>query len=97
MFFLHVTDVTYLEGYRLRLAFDDGAVKDVDLTGELYGEVFEPLKELAFFKRAFLNSDTGTVEWPNGADFAPEFLYAAGGEIGRGPQAARLRQTPHSQ
>lgn len=39
------------------------------------GEVFEPLKDPAFFRRVRLNPETGTVEWPNGADLAPEFLY----------------------
>jgi uncharacterized protein DUF2442 len=77
--FLHVTSVTHLGGYELRLEFDDGSTKDVDLSGELYGEVFEPLKDPELFRRGALNPETGTVEWPNGADFAPEFLH----EIGR--------------
>ena len=77
--FPRVTRVRHLEGYRLEVAFNDQTVKVVDLEGELYGEVFEPLKGIAFFKRAELNPETGTVEWPNGADFAPEFLH----EIGR--------------
>lgn len=76
---LHVDSVQALEGYNLRLEFSDGAVKDVDLSLELYGEAFEPLKEIGFFRRVAVNPGTGTIEWPNGADFAPEFLY----EIGR--------------
>jgi hypothetical protein len=76
--FLHVTSVTYLEGYRLRLGFNDGAIKDVDLSHELYGKVFEPLKDISLFRQVSVNSDTNTIEWPNGADFAPEFLYEVG-------------------
>lgn len=76
--FLHVTSVTYLEKYRLRLVFNDGFVKDVDLKDELYGEVFEPLKNIEFFKKVYVNTDTNTIEWENGADFAPEFLYKIG-------------------
>jgi hypothetical protein len=78
--FLHVTSVTYLEKYELRLTFDDGITKDVNLRDELYGEVFEPLKDEGFFRQVKVNIDTNTIEWPNGADFAPEFLY----EVGRG-------------
>jgi len=39
--FLHVTEVTYLQAYRLRLTFNDGVIKDVDLEAELYGTVNE--------------------------------------------------------
>ncbi len=79
--FLHVVEVTYLKDYQLRLKFDDNIIKDVDLKEELYGEVFEPLKEVELFKQVAVNPDTNTIEWPNGADFAPEFLYEIGQEI----------------
>jgi len=81
--FLHVTKVTHLKGYRLRLEFNDGKVKDVDLGSQLYGEVFEPLKDLEFFKKVHVNPDTNTIQWPNGADFAPEYLYETGKEVRR--------------
>ncbi|HET6762535.1 MAG TPA: DUF2442 domain-containing protein [Longimicrobiaceae bacterium] len=76
--FLHVTTVHVLDHYRLRLEFNDGATKEVDLVGELYGEVFEPLLDPKLFEKVFVNHETGTIEWANGADFAPEFLYEAG-------------------
>ncbi len=79
--FLHVTSVTYLDGYKLRLAFNNGVVRDVDLQDELYGEVFEPLRDIELFKQVTINSDTNTIEWPNGADFAPEFLYEVSEEL----------------
>ncbi len=79
--FLNVTEVTYLKEYRLRLTFDNDIIKDVDLKDELYGEVFEPLKEIDFFTQVAVNPETNTIEWPNGADFAPEFLYEIGQEI----------------
>ncbi|MFN8500044.1 MAG: DUF2442 domain-containing protein [Anaerolineae bacterium] len=85
--FLHVVNVSYLGNYRVRLIFNDGAVKDVDLANELYGEVFEPLKDPRFFAQVAVNPDTGTVEWPNGADFAPEFLYEAGTTVQPSAQA----------
>ena len=65
----------YIESYRLRLTFSDGKVGDIDLASELWGEVFEPLKDLALFKSFKVDQELGTVVWPNGADFAPEFLY----------------------
>lgn len=79
--FLHVTHVLYLKGYQLRLEFNDGKVKDLDLKNELYGEIFEPLNDVDLFRHVYVNPDTGTIEWPNGADFAPEFLYETGQEV----------------
>ena len=79
--FLHVIGVSYLEAYRLRIVFSDGAVKEIDLRGELHGEVFEPLKNMGFFQQVRVNEETNTIEWPNGADFAPEFLYETGQEV----------------
>jgi hypothetical protein len=79
--FLHVKRVNHLEAFRLRLEFSDGVVKDVDLRGELHGEVFEPLRDPAFFQQVGINPETQTIEWPNGADFAPEFLSEIGKEV----------------
>ena len=81
--FLHVTGVSYIEAYRLRVEFSDGVIKEVNLSGELHGEVFEPLKDVTFFQQVSVNEETKTIEWPNGADFAPEFLYETGTEVKR--------------
>ncbi|MEE9431638.1 MAG: DUF2442 domain-containing protein [Melioribacteraceae bacterium] len=75
--FLHVDEAVYLEGYILKLKFNNNETKKVDLTNELDGEIFEPLKNKEIFKDFFISHNT--IEWKNGADFAPEFLY----EIGR--------------
>ena len=75
--FLHVSSVEYLGEYRLRLEFSDGSQRDVDLASELYGEVFLPLRELSLFRKVHINPETGTIEWTNGADFAPEYLHAS--------------------
>ena len=79
--FLHVSSVLYLKDYQLRLEFNDGKIKDLELKNELCGEIFEPLNEIEFFKKVRVNPDTGTIEWPNGADFAPEFLYKIGEDV----------------
>jgi hypothetical protein len=71
--FLHVTDVRYLGDYKLQVKFNNGAEGIVDLESELYGEIFEPLRSKEFFQQVFLTSRT--IEWSNGADFAPEFLF----------------------
>jgi hypothetical protein len=85
MMFLHVNEVIFLDGYRLRLTFNNGTVKDVDLSEELHGMVFEPLHDPVLFRQVAVNPETRTIEWPNGADFAPEFLY----ELGREPVMAQ--------
>ena len=70
---IRVIHAEYLEGYKLKLSFNDGIIGIVDLEQELYGQVFEPLKKVEFFK--YFQLDTWTVCWPNGADFSPEFLH----------------------
>jgi hypothetical protein len=81
--FIRITEATYLHDFILRLTFSNGVTKDVDLEQELYGEIFSPLKEMALFQSVRVNPDTGTIEWPNGADFAPEFLFESGQEVRR--------------
>ncbi len=61
--------------HELRLAFEDGFVRDIDLSPVLYGKVFAPLRDPSFFKQVRLEPDFHTIEWPNGADFDPETLY----------------------
>ena len=70
-----VADAQYVRSFVLRLRFSDGTEGDVDLEPELYGEIFEPLRDPAFFKRFAVHPEFHTLTWPNGADFAPEFLY----------------------
>jgi hypothetical protein len=72
---LHVKEAKYLHDYVIWLRFNDGAEGMVDLKDELYGEVFEPLKNLERFKSFKVDPDLETLAWQNGADLAPEFLY----------------------
>ena len=65
----------YRGDYRVWLTFADGVEGEVDLKDELWGEMFEPLKDTLRFAGFALNRELGTIVWPNGADFAPEFLY----------------------
>jgi hypothetical protein len=69
---VHVVEAEYRGGHRGGLRFDDGSAGEIDLAGVLGGPVFEPLRDPGYFAR-FVVEDTLT--WPNGADFAPEFLH----------------------
>ncbi len=70
---LKVIDVDYIKDYQLLLTFNNGESKTVNLENNLNGEVFEPLRDKSLFTQYALTSMT--IEWVNGADFAPEFLY----------------------
>jgi hypothetical protein len=68
-----VTEAVYRDEFQIFLKFNDGTSGLVDLKNKLNGPIFEPLAEIEYFKNFCLN--TWTIEWPNGADLAPEFLY----------------------
>jgi hypothetical protein len=72
-----VTAVEALDGFKVRLTFKDGTVGSVDLA-DIIGEgpVFEPLRDRTYFRKVRVNRTLGTIVWPNGADVAPETLYA---------------------
>jgi hypothetical protein len=72
---IHVTHAKVVGGFSLELTFDNGVRKRVNLRKELYGPIFEPLRDPSYFAKAYVDPDSRTVSWPNGADFAPDFLY----------------------
>lgn len=71
--FLEITQARYIGDYKLSLKFNNGTETTVDLENELNGTVFEPLKDKSKFTK--FSVVFNTVEWENGADFAPEYLY----------------------
>jgi hypothetical protein len=71
---VNVVEMRVVGPHHLWLRFSDGAAGPVDLSAELDGAVFEPLRDPAYFALVVLNGELRTVAWPNGADFAPEFL-----------------------
>ncbi len=87
---IHVAQVQVVGRSSLDLTFDDGTRKRVDLRRELYGPIFEPQREASYFAQAYLDADSRTVTWPNGADFAPDFLYQYASE--EAPLAKTERQ-----
>jgi len=70
---VYVVDARHISEFTLWLRFNDGTEGEIDLRDELTGPIFEPLRDPAYFKN--FKVDLDTVTWPNGADFAPEFLY----------------------
>lgn len=61
--------------YGLRVTFDDGAIRDVSLEGQLDGPVFEPLRDPELFAQVTVDRESGTVTWPTGADLDPIVIY----------------------
>jgi Protein of unknown function (DUF2442) len=75
---IRVTEVEALDGFRLRLGFNDDSERVVDLEDELWGPVFEPLKANPdLFRRVRVDEGIGTVVWPNGADMDPDVLHGS--------------------
>jgi hypothetical protein len=70
-----VVEVRYVRDYIVWLRFQDGTVGEVDISASFRGPVFEPLRDVAFFKQVRVDPEIGTIVWPNGADVAPEVLH----------------------
>ncbi|MDQ1439377.1 MAG: hypothetical protein QOK43_3006 [Acidimicrobiaceae bacterium] len=68
-----VTAVEVQPPYALRLTFDDGMTRELDLAYELWGPMFESLRDPAFFAQVVV--EHGTVVWPNGVDLDPLVLH----------------------
>lgn len=75
MDFVRVISAEVRGHYQLQLGFSDGSSREVDLTGELHGPVFEPLGDPDFFAQVRVDNELGTVVWPNGADLDPLVLH----------------------
>ena len=74
---VRVIEARHVRDYVVWLRFDDGTEGEVDLRRELDGEMFEPLRDKRLFRSVAVHPEWHTIAWPNGADFAPEFLHAA--------------------
>ena len=70
---LEVKSVKVLDDMIMLITFSTGETRVFDAT-ILKGEVFEPLKDEAVFKKVIV--DHGVVTWSDGAiDCAPEYMY----------------------
>ena len=76
--FPRICGVRHIRDYVLEIAFSDGAVAKLDFRRRVVGRggVFAPLQEPDYFKQVAVDSEAGTLVWPNGVDFCPDVLYA---------------------
>jgi hypothetical protein len=66
--------VKALPDYRLEVEFEDGVHGVIDLSRDLWGPVFEPLRDPERFAEVTID-EFGAPCWPNGADLAPDAIY----------------------
>ena len=72
-YIMEIKSARYLDGYRIVLTFSNGEVRIADLESSLAGPIFQELKDTRYFKKFTI--PFYTIDWENGADFAPEYLY----------------------
>ena len=83
-----VRSAEYVSDYRVKLVFEDGSVRIADLAPHLDGDIFEPLKDVDYFRTVRVNSDIDTIVWDNGADMSPDFLFEIGVPVAESASAA---------
>jgi len=69
-----IVKVTAHPEWNLEVIFSDGTRGIISVKDQLFGPVFEPLKDPTFFNRVAID-EFGTICWPNGADLAPDAIY----------------------
>ena len=75
---VRVISVEALRDFVVRLEFDDGSRREVDLERFLWGPVFERIRADAdFFRQVRVDDEAGTIVWPNGADIDPVVLHGS--------------------
>ncbi|MGD8753355.1 MAG: DUF2442 domain-containing protein [Anaerolineales bacterium] len=74
---IDIAQVEPIGDYRLNIQFEDGVAGKIDVEKIIeFKGVFAPLKDKAFFTQVQVNSEWGTIFWPNGADLDPDLLYS---------------------
>jgi Protein of unknown function (DUF2442) len=71
----HVVEARHIANHVVWLRFQDGTAGEIDLAPSLNGPVFKPLMNVDVFAQFSIRPEFHTLVWPNGADFAPEFLH----------------------
>jgi len=76
--FPKVSRVRHIRDYRLELSFTDGTARELDFRQRIVGcgGVFRQLEDIEFFKQVQVETEAGTIAWPNGVDFCPDVLYS---------------------
>jgi hypothetical protein len=76
--FPRIKKVRHIEAYRLELTFTNGETAELDFRNRVVGRggVFGPLEDTDYFKQVKVDSEIGTLVWPNEVDFCPDVLYS---------------------
>jgi hypothetical protein len=75
MLMLYVRNAKHIGGYKVRIEFSNGDSGVADLESDLWGPMFEPLRDPEKFKRFSVSDVLHTLVWENGEDLAPEHLH----------------------
>lgn len=71
---VRVSSVTPLRDFEVRVEFDNGTSRTIDLEMYLRGPIFEPIRtDPSVFPS--VKVEGGTIAWDNGADIDPDVLY----------------------
>lgn len=76
---LNVKKAVYLKDYVLKVTFNNGETRIIDLEPAIFNDplpLFVPLREKDFFQQFTIKLNT--ICWKNDFDLAPEFLYEIG-------------------
>lgn len=72
-----IVEVQSLDGYRLKLRFEDGVQGVVDVAQLVpFTGVFAALCDRTEFIAVRVDPELGTICWPGGADLDPDVLYS---------------------
>lgn len=74
-----IREAKHVQDYEVEMSFSDGTTARFDFRNRVVGRggVFKPLQDVGFFSQVVVNSEAGTLVWPNGVEFCPDMLYAA--------------------
>jgi len=70
-----IVEAKYIDGYNLRISFEDGKQGVFDFSPYVKEGIFIQLRDKKEFIKFYVNKELGTICWPNGADIAPETIY----------------------
>jgi len=76
--FPRIKKVHHIKDYRLMIIFTNGERAELDFRNRIVGRggVFTPLENIDTFKQVKVDSEIGTLVWPNEVDFCPDVLYS---------------------
>jgi len=78
MFLIDIIAVSPLPNRQLELTFENGlrAIVEMDRVVKSYTGIFSPLLDENYFQQVKVDTELGTIVWPNGADVCPDVLYS---------------------